>query len=91
MPIYKCSKCIPTNIPVEMIDEQKSHIASLVRTSNPILALQKIKNLLDLSLADAKNIALHITHVKGLCHYCSSVLDKVEGNCLKCERLNLDW
>ena len=91
MPIYKCSQCIPTNVPNEMTPEQKSYIASLVRKSEPILAMREIKEFLNLPLIDAKNIALHITSTKGYCHRCNNVLVESEGNCPKCNRLNLDW
>lgn len=55
MPIYECSKCIPTNIPDEITMEQKNHVASLVRASEPILAMKEIKEFLNLPLIDAKN------------------------------------
>ena len=91
MPIYKCSKCISTNVPDEITTEQKNHIASLVRSSEPILAMKEIKEFLNLPLVNAKNIALHITITKGKCHRCSNDLVENEGNCPKCKRLNLDW
>lgn len=91
MPIHKCSICIPTNVPDEMTREQKNHIASLVRSSEPILAIHQIKDFLNVPLIDAKNIALHVTSRKGYCHYCNGILVESEGNCPKCNRLNLDW
>lgn len=91
MPIYKCSKCYPTNVPDNLSDEQKSQIAFQVRELNAIKAMQDLKNSLNLSLTDSKNIVLHITRTKGLCHHCKNALSNNEGNCLKCGRLNLDW
>jgi hypothetical protein len=91
MPIYKCSKCIPTNVPDELTMEQKSYVASLVRESEPILVMHEIKDFLKLPLIDAKNIALHVTTVKGHCHRCSNSFSIFEGNCPKCNILNLDW
>lgn len=91
MPIYECSKCIPTNIPDEMTEKQKRYIAFFVRASEPILVMYKLKEYLNLPLIEAKNIALHISRNSGYCHHCGGVLEKKEGNCLKCKRLNLDW
>jgi hypothetical protein len=91
MPIYKCSKCIPTSVPDEITIEQKSHVASLVRATEPILAMREIKEYLNLPLIEAKNIALHITTIKGKCHRCNNIFVEYEGNCPKCMILNLDW
>lgn len=91
MAIYKCSKCIPTNVPDEMTLEQKNEVASIVRDLSATMAMQKMRELLKTDLTDVKNITLHITKEKGSCHHCKTELVEYEGNCPKCERLNLDW
>jgi hypothetical protein len=91
MAIFKCRKCIPTNVPDEWTLNEKNIIAALVRKSEPISAMHKMRDLKNLPLIEAKNIALHITLKKGCCHHCRTELSEFEGNCPKCERLNLDW
>lgn len=91
MPVYECRKCIPTNIPNEMTQEQKKVVASIVRDSSTILAMQKMRELLKMDITDTKNISHHITREKGHCHRCRKELTEYEGICPKCKRLNLDW
>ena len=91
MALFNCKNCIPTNVPDELSSEEKRVIASFVRNSEPVPAIYKIRELKNLPLIEAKNIVHHITSTKGVCHYCRSKLSEFEGNCPKCERLNLDW
>ena len=90
MAIFDCRKCLPINVPDDWQIEKKSEIASLVRNTNPISAIQYFRPI-KMSLTDAKGIVLHISVEKGLCHKCKTKLAEYEGKCQKCKRLNLDW
>ncbi len=90
MPFFECRKCFPTNVPDDWTIEKKNEVASLVRNTNPISAIQYFRPI-GMLLTDAKAIALHITLEKGYCHQCKTNLVEYEGKCPKCKRLNLDW
>lgn len=90
MTIFKCEECYPTNIPDNWTTEKKAEIASLIRKTSPIFAIQYFRPI-GMDLGDAKNISLHVTREKGSCHRCKTALIEYESNCPKCKRLNLDW
>jgi Zn finger protein HypA/HybF involved in hydrogenase expression len=90
MPTFECRKCLPTNVPDDWTIEMKAEIASLIRNTSPISAIQYFQPV-GMNLTNAKGISLHVTRKKGLCHHCKTELVEYEGNCPKCKRLNLDW
>lgn len=89
MPIYQCSKCIPTNVPDDWTVEKKTEIGSLVRKYGKIQSVFYFKPT-SMKLIDAKGIAAHVTLKKGFC-ICETELSENEQQCPKCKRLNLDW
>lgn len=90
MPVFKCRKCLPTNVSDDWTIEKKIETASLIRKTSPIFAIQYFRPI-GMNLSDAKNISLHVTQEKGFCHHCKTELVEYEGKCPKCKRLNLDW
>lgn len=90
MSIFECRKCSPVHIPDNWTDEKKSEVASLIRNTSLVSAIQCFRPI-KMDLGDAKNIAMHVTQEKGLCHHCRTKLVEYEGRCPKCKRLNLDW
>ncbi len=90
MPIFECAKCSAVNVPNDWTGEKKSEIASFIRKTSPIFAVQNFHPI-EMGLKNAKSIFFHITKVKGHCHHCKTELVEFEGNCPKCKRLNLDW
>ena len=90
MPIFECRKCLPTKIPDDWAIEKKVEVASLIRKTNPISAIQYFRPI-GMDLTVAKSISLHITTEKGFCHKCRTRLVEYEGKCPKYKRLNRDW
>jgi len=83
-------KCL-VDLSVGVDDRMKNDVSSILRgegVTGVILYLKKN----DLSLTQAKGIALHVSKVKGHCHRCNRTLNgDAETTCDNCHALNLDW
>ncbi len=91
MSFFECRKCeSPINVPNDWTNEKKAEIASLIRKTSPLVAIQYFRPI-GMNLSDAKGISLHVTREKGQCHRCKTGLVEFEDNCPKCKSLNLDW
>ena len=91
MSVFECRKCtLPISIPEDWTVEKKVETASLIRKTSPIFAIQHFRPI-GMDLTEAKDISLHVSTEKGLCHHCKTELVEYEGQCPKCKRLNLDW
>lgn len=89
MSSFECGKCGSFFVPDELTDEQMNQIGELTRRFGRLAA---VPYWLPISMdpAMAKSIALHITEKKGLC-LCGAQFTAIQGNCVECGVVNLDW
>ncbi len=88
-----CGNCGASWTEPDMLtDEQRCEVAALVRSGTEIAAMRQIREGNQLSLRDAKAIALHITRTPGTCHRCSYPLGgEATAHCPYCRAINYDW
>lgn len=89
MASFECKKCGSFIVPDELTAEQMNQIGELTRRFGRLAAVAFWRPI-SVDLGTAKSIAFHITEKKGFCR-CGAQFTAIQGNCVECGVVNLDW
>ena len=84
-----CSRCNWEIVALSLSDEQKNEILELLTQGLNLLAIQKVREEMQLSLIQAKGIFQHLNSEYGCCIRCNfKNLTKENMECPKCKAFN---
>ena len=88
-----CGKCGGSWTEPDMLTEEQRHeVAAIVHGGNMIQAIKRLREFAPLSLANSKDIVVHITRVPEHCHRCKQLLEGAPvSHCIHCRAVNYDW
>lgn len=90
-PHVVCPQCrVPVLLCGSLTDAQRRRVAEL-RASNPVAAMELLRQMLPCSDREAKAIVLHLCRPEAGCHYCGHSMPRGALLCANCMSVNLDW